>query len=164
MNDTRERYLNDPIFHCVVDHMRSIIRSATLTPSEVREAAMTACVIEEMYNPRPPFSTSDDDLARVRLALAAPRFDMRENLAICEVCQLRLPERLVTFGPGVRGGTAARCAACQIPPGPDGEALRQEVIAIRRARSSDLAARNRATFDLTQPTNQQTDKPQRTEP
>jgi len=70
VNDVKARYLNDPTFHCVVDHMRTIIRSATLTPSEVREAAMMACVIEEMYNPRPPFSTSDEDLDRVRQALA----------------------------------------------------------------------------------------------
>lgn len=69
LNDLKSRYLNDPIFHCVVDHMRSIIRAATLTPSEVREAAMTACVIEEQYNPRPPFSTSDEELEIVRRAL-----------------------------------------------------------------------------------------------
>lgn len=69
MNDLKSRYLTDPIFHTVVDHMRSIIRSATLTPSEVREAAMTACVIEEMYNPRPPLSTSDEELEKVRQAL-----------------------------------------------------------------------------------------------
>ena len=71
MNDLKSRYLNDPIFHTVVDHMRAIIRAATLTPSEVREAAMTACVIEEMYNPRPPLSTSDEELEIVRSALAS---------------------------------------------------------------------------------------------
>ncbi len=70
LNDCKSRYLNDPIFHTVVDHIRAIIRSATLTPSEVREAAMTACVIEEMYNPRPPFTTDGEDLERVRQALA----------------------------------------------------------------------------------------------
>jgi len=69
LNDLKSRYLNDPMFHVVVDHMRTIIRSATLTPSEVREAAMTACVIEEMYNPRPPFATSDEELEIVRRAL-----------------------------------------------------------------------------------------------
>ena len=136
MNDLKSRYLNDPVFHTVVDHMRALIRGATLTPSEVREAAMTACVIEEMYNPRPPFSTSDADLDIVRQALssrpAAP-------VAICERCQMTLPERLVTFGRGVRGGRAARCAACEPQPGPDGEANRLEVIELRRARSSTLA-------------------------
>jgi hypothetical protein len=146
--DTRDRYLNDPIFHTVVDHMRSIIRSATLTPSEVREAAMTACVIEEMYNPRPPFTTSGDDLARVFESFGDPR----TMLAICEVCQIRVPERLVTYGPGVRGSTSARCAACLIPPGPDGEAKRQEVIAIRRARSSELAGRPGARDVASTPT------------
>lgn len=54
--------------------------------------------------------------------------------AICERCQMRLPERLVKFGVGVRGGTAAWCAACARQPGAEGEAKRQEVIAIRKAR------------------------------
>lgn len=70
MKDLKSRYLNDPTFHTVVEHMRAIIRSAMLTPSEVREAAMTACVIEEMHAPRPPLSTSDEYLERVREAIA----------------------------------------------------------------------------------------------
>ncbi len=73
MKDLISRYQNDPVFHVVVDHIRTIIRSATLTPSEVREAAMTACVIEEQFNPRPPFSTSDADLEIVRQALERGR-------------------------------------------------------------------------------------------
>jgi hypothetical protein len=139
LNDLKSRYLNDPIFHCVVDHMRNIIRSATLTPSEVREAAMTACVIEEMYNPRPPFSTSDADLDLVRQVLArtptSPPPPPGERIVNCEKCQIKIPERLATFDVGVRGGTAARCAACNPQPGPTGEANRNEVIALRRARS-----------------------------
>lgn len=72
MNDAVQRYLNDPAFHTVVETMRLIIRSATLTPSEVREAAMTACVIEEMHSPRPPLTCSDEELARFRASWAPP--------------------------------------------------------------------------------------------
>lgn len=64
----------------------------------------------------------------------------QDFVAICERCQMRLPERLVTFSVGVRGGTAARCAACAPQDGPDGEAKRQEVIALRRARLRPVAA------------------------
>ncbi len=69
MNDLKSRYLNDPIFHTIVNHIRAIITSATLTPSEVREAAMVACVIDEQYKPRRPFTTSDADLEIVRQSL-----------------------------------------------------------------------------------------------
>lgn len=72
MNDNVARYYNDPAFHTVVETLRLIIRSATLTPSEVREAAMTACVIEEMHKPRPPLSCSDEEFARIRESWGAP--------------------------------------------------------------------------------------------
>lgn len=60
-----------------------------------------------------------------------------EQMVICERCQLRAPERLVTWDIGVRGGAAARCAACRPMEGPDGEARRQEIIAMRRARRAE---------------------------
>lgn len=129
MNDTVARYNNDPAFRTVVDTFRLIIRSATLTPSEVREAAMTACVIEEMHRPAAPLTCSLEELENIRASWTPP--NVRDQ--ICETCQMRLPERLVTFHPGVRGGMAARCAACLTPPGPDGERKRQEVIALRRS-------------------------------
>lgn len=69
MNGVRDRYLRDPIFHAVVTHIRAIIDSATLTPSEVREAAMLACVIQEEYNPRPPLSTFGNDFDEIRAGL-----------------------------------------------------------------------------------------------
>jgi hypothetical protein len=144
MNDTVARYYNDPAFHTVVDTLRLIIRSATLSPSEVREAAMTACVIEEMHRPAAPLTCSPAELEKIRASWSTPPpapIEVRENLVICETCQLRVPERLATFGVGVRGGTAARCAACLTPPGPDGERKRLEVIDLRRARSSELAGR-----------------------
>lgn len=47
MTDVKERYLHDPVFHQAVEMMRSFLRDAHLAPSEVREAAMLACIIEE---------------------------------------------------------------------------------------------------------------------
>jgi hypothetical protein len=66
VNDTVDRYHRDPSFHTIVDTLRMIIRSATLTPSEVREAAMTACVIEEMYRPVSPLTCSPEELDKIR--------------------------------------------------------------------------------------------------
>ncbi len=83
MNDVRDRYLNDPIFHTIVNHIRSILTSATLTPSEVREAAMVACVIEEQYKPRRPFAMSEAEIEIVRQAINR-REEPREPFAINE--------------------------------------------------------------------------------
>lgn len=56
------------------------------------------------------------------------------EIAICRICQMRLPVRLVTFAPGPRGGTDAVCAAdCRRAGLPVDEAKRAEVIAIRKA-------------------------------
>lgn len=64
---------------------------------------------------------------------------MTERMVYCERCQLKVPARLATFDVGVRGGTAARCAACNPVLG---EEARQEVIAMRRAK---LAPAGRAS-------------------
>jgi hypothetical protein len=66
MSDVKHRYQNDPVFYTVVNQMRAIITSATLTPSEVREAAMLACIIEEEYKPRRPYTTSNEELEIMR--------------------------------------------------------------------------------------------------
>ncbi len=69
MRDVRARYLSDPIFRTVVEHLRNVVRMAILTPSEIREAAMVACILEEEYKPAAPFSTSDAELERLRIEL-----------------------------------------------------------------------------------------------
>lgn len=69
MNDPRHRYLNDPTYHMVVDQLRTLIRDARLAPSEIREAAMLACVIEEMYRPAEPLTTSDEELQIMRVRM-----------------------------------------------------------------------------------------------
>lgn len=57
-----------------------------------------------------------------------------ERLAICRICQMRLPVRLVTFGIGPRGGADAVCAADAERAGlPVDEAKRAEVIAMRKS-------------------------------
>lgn len=50
----RERYRNDTTFRCLVDSLQAAVLHMQLTPSEVREAAMLACVmIEERCPPGP---------------------------------------------------------------------------------------------------------------
>lgn len=48
----KERYENDRVFHAVVDMLRATILKYELTPSEIREAAMLACVMEDERNPQ----------------------------------------------------------------------------------------------------------------
>ena len=49
----RERYDHDNEFRIVVDTLMGIILKLELTPSEVREAAMFACMRVEERFPRP---------------------------------------------------------------------------------------------------------------
>lgn len=53
MRTPQERYLNDPVFNRVVNMLRGLIRDIQLTPSEIREAAMLACIHQEMEIVRP---------------------------------------------------------------------------------------------------------------
>ncbi len=50
-DDVKRRYMNDPVFHAAVEMMRSFLQQAWLAPSDVREAAMLACIIEEERKP-----------------------------------------------------------------------------------------------------------------
>lgn len=49
-----ERYQRDPMFHTLVDTLQSWIMRADYTPTEIREAAMLACIIVEMRRPARP--------------------------------------------------------------------------------------------------------------
>ena len=40
----QQRYLSDPTFNRVVNYFEKLIHEAQLTPSEIREAAMLACI------------------------------------------------------------------------------------------------------------------------
>lgn len=46
------RYQHDPKFKSCVDMMHCLIQRAELTPTEVREAAMLACIHHESYQSR----------------------------------------------------------------------------------------------------------------
>ena len=47
MKTAREKYLHDPEYHRLVDHMVKMIIDLHFTPSEMREAAMLASIIYE---------------------------------------------------------------------------------------------------------------------
>ena len=47
------RYQRDPAFRALVDAMYSHIDALKLTPTEMREAAMLACIKFEQRHPRP---------------------------------------------------------------------------------------------------------------
>jgi hypothetical protein len=51
IDKVRERYLHDAMFHAMVECIRAAIIRMQLTASEVREAAMLACIIEEERRP-----------------------------------------------------------------------------------------------------------------
>jgi len=51
--DVAERYRRDPQFSVVVDAMRAFLRRYTLTPVELREAAMLAASLHEAETIRP---------------------------------------------------------------------------------------------------------------
>ncbi len=46
-----ERYENDPKFRAVVDALTAMIANLEMTPSEVRECAMLACMRVESMKP-----------------------------------------------------------------------------------------------------------------
>jgi hypothetical protein len=47
----REKYENDVDYHNLVDLLESFIEKCELTPSEIREAAMLACIHYEARRP-----------------------------------------------------------------------------------------------------------------
>lgn len=47
MKTPREKYMNDPTYSRLVDTICAFIHKAQFTPSEVREAAILACIIYE---------------------------------------------------------------------------------------------------------------------
>jgi hypothetical protein len=53
MMTPEERYRSDSHFHVLVDSLESLIAHAKMSPTEVREAAMLACIHYEMRNPLP---------------------------------------------------------------------------------------------------------------
>jgi len=50
----RHRYQNDVMYHNLVDTLLNVIIECHLTPSEVREAAVLACILYEEKRTEPP--------------------------------------------------------------------------------------------------------------
>ena len=48
MKSPKDRYEQDPIYRKLVDGIEALIHQAQFTPSEVREAAVMACIHYEM--------------------------------------------------------------------------------------------------------------------
>lgn len=53
MKTPREKYLNDSLYKALVDSLHSCIEAGNFTPSEVREAAIFACIIYEEQRIQP---------------------------------------------------------------------------------------------------------------
>ena len=85
------------------------------------------------------------EIAEAALAAAAPapapeiRADSRsmnetaDESETCERCQMRLPQHLGTYTPGIRGSMAWRCAVCLPVTTASGRILREEVVRKRKA-------------------------------
>lgn len=55
MKTPREKYANDAVYRQLVDCMVAHIEAANYTPSEMREAAVLACIIYEQHHIKLPF-------------------------------------------------------------------------------------------------------------
>lgn len=52
MKTPRDKYMNDPEYHHLVNHLTSLIERAHFTPSELREACVLASINHEMKHIR----------------------------------------------------------------------------------------------------------------
>lgn len=52
MKTPREKYMNDPEYHQLVDMLEHFVEQSRFTPSELREAAVLACINYEMRHVR----------------------------------------------------------------------------------------------------------------
>lgn len=52
MKSPREKYMNDPEYHRLVDMLGQFIEAARFSPSELREACVLACINYEMRHVR----------------------------------------------------------------------------------------------------------------
>ncbi|MDP1774244.1 MAG: hypothetical protein Q8L15_18405 [Methylobacter sp.] len=52
MKTPRDKYMNDPEYHRLVDMLENFVETARFTPSELREASVLACINYEMRHVR----------------------------------------------------------------------------------------------------------------
>jgi len=62
-----DRYANDPKFHHLVRSLEALIENLEMTPSEIREAAVYACLRVEVRRPPTPIAISPDLEAYLKL-------------------------------------------------------------------------------------------------
>jgi len=75
MKSPKEKYINDPEYHHLVDTLEQLIEQARFTPSELREACILASINYEMRHVRDchidpkvshAFDTLDDFISKRR--------------------------------------------------------------------------------------------------
>ena len=66
MKTPEQKYMSDPDYHMLVDLLESFIYRNQYTPSEMREAAMFACIKYEMNQPQRTMSFHDT-LSKIRI-------------------------------------------------------------------------------------------------
>lgn len=66
MKTPQEKYNNDPKYRMLVDTMENLIHQAEFTPSEVREAAMFACIQYESRQPVRPIMLRPDRFGSIQ--------------------------------------------------------------------------------------------------
>lgn len=69
MGSVEHRYMNDAAFHQLVRVIEQVLENVDLTPSEVREAAMYACIRFEQFHPK-TFRLTVEDAQRIKDRIA----------------------------------------------------------------------------------------------
>jgi hypothetical protein len=55
-----QRYQTDPTYHGVVDMLEAMVRQCMFSPSEIREAAVLACIHYELRQETMPIAVPED--------------------------------------------------------------------------------------------------------
>ena len=98
-----ERYRRDPLFKHFVDVIHAMLEKSEMSPSEVREGAMLACIHFEMWRVRHPMMakaleqkpTSIGGYAGVPAKITYPcphlRIDYTRTIPTCQDCGHAIP-------------------------------------------------------------------------
>jgi hypothetical protein len=90
----RERYRNDAAFHAVVDMLQGMILKMELAPSEVREAAMLACVlVEERRTPTVMIPLTCQQCGRHIFPIRADE----KTFSVVGACGHEIPKELLNY-------------------------------------------------------------------
>ena len=67
MKTPKEKYANDNNYRRLVDTLEALIVQAEFTPSEIREACMLACILNEQYRRVRPVVISAEAAAAMEI-------------------------------------------------------------------------------------------------